>query len=188
MAEKFTDKLTGIVDDHKHMTVGESAITRIKEVVSKVSSVTEMQVADSGANLNSEVVHEQEQEAEEEAEEEAEQEEQKISAFSRDDEQHNPWVVDILTKVPSCKLGGEEPFYRFNEFQVRKDTPTLKFPENLLLSDNFFRPSWVGLGDRRLKNVGIVLEWNPDAAAKQLRAILGNYCLYIYIKYIYIEI
>ena len=39
----------------------------------------------------------------------------------------------------------------------------IEFPEALLLSDNFFRPLWVGLGVRRLKNVFIVMEWQPSA-------------------------
>lgn len=46
--------------------------------------------------LETEVVNEAEAEAEEEAEEEAEQEEQKMSAFSRDDEQANPWQLEEL--------------------------------------------------------------------------------------------
>ena len=35
------------------------------------------------------------------------------------------------------------------------------FPSSLLLTDNFYRKAWVGMGDRRLKNVGIVMEWVP---------------------------
>jgi hypothetical protein len=31
----------------------------------------------------------------------------------------------------------------------------------LLVSDNFFRPKWVGTGDRRLKNIALVVEWIP---------------------------
>merc|ERR1719261_1570052 len=104
-----------------------------------------------GPSLTSEVVHENEQE--EEAEEEAEEEEQKMSAFSRDDEQHNPWAVNLLCHSPSGEIGGDkdEAFYFFSNFQARPEQPRLTFPSNLLLSDNFFRPRWCGLGDRRLK-------------------------------------
>ena len=49
--------------------------------------------------LETEVVNEAEAEAEEEAEEEAEQEEQKMSAFSRDDEQANPWQLEELNAL-----------------------------------------------------------------------------------------
>ena len=52
---------------------------------------------------------------------------------------------------------------------MRVEQPRLVFPERLLLSDNFFRPRWVGLGDRRLKNVCIVLEWIPEAWKESLR-------------------
>ena len=33
----------------------------------------------------------------------------------------------------------------------------------LKVSDNYFRPRWVGLGERRLKNVTFVLEVDPAA-------------------------
>ena len=117
----------------------------------------------SGSNLsfNAEVVHENEQEAEEEEQKEAEEEEQKVSAFSRDDEQHNPWSSSLLCKVPSLKLG-DEAFYQFLHFHVRDEHPKIQFPPYLLLSDNYFRPRWVGLGDRRLKNISVILELAPQ--------------------------
>eukprot|EP01106_Pelomyxa_sp_JSP_P002252 TRINITY_DN1345_c0_g1_i1.p1 TRINITY_DN1345_c0_g1~~TRINITY_DN1345_c0_g1_i1.p1 ORF type:complete len:240 (+),score=48.34 TRINITY_DN1345_c0_g1_i1:187-906(+) len=33
-----------------------------------------------------------------------------------------------------------------------------------MLTDNFFRPRWVGVGDRRIKNAGVVLEFVPTYA------------------------
>jgi hypothetical protein len=112
-------------------------------------------------NRDAHVVREQEQEAQEEAEEEAEQEEERESRYSREDEQPNPWPVVLLGKQPSLKRG-EEAFYPFCEFHVRKEQPMLPFPPNLLLTDNFFRPSWISTGDRRLKNVTFILVWFPD--------------------------
>jgi len=92
-----------------------------------------------------------------------------VSAFSLDDEQSNPWAAQLLGKVPSCRVNTDEAFYRFADFRVRTDQRTIAFPGNLLLSDNFFRPRWAGLGDRRLKNVGLVLEWVPEANKDQIR-------------------
>ena len=37
----------------------------------------------------------------------------------------------------------------------------LPFPNDMMITDNFFRPSWIGIGDRRLKNIALVLEWVP---------------------------
>ena len=95
---------------------------------------------------------------EEEQEEEAEEEEQKVSAFTRDDEHHNPWATKVLTTRP-CGVLGDEPFYPLSQLQVRAEQPLLPFPDTLWLSDNFFKTRWRGLGDRKLKNVAIVLEW-----------------------------
>jgi hypothetical protein len=120
------------------------------------------------------VVNEAEAEAEEEAEQEAEQEEQKMSAFGRDDEQANPWALEEVQQVERIATGGEaggparsgvsaqerldHPFYPLSAFRVAPAQPTLSFPAPLLVSDNFFRPRWVGLGERRLKNVVFLLE------------------------------
>ena len=80
----------------------------VAAVVAKVKQVAAMAaVSDSSdSGLNSEVVHENEQE--EEAEEEAEEEEQKQSAFSREDEQHNPWPTAILASPPRPTTGGRD--------------------------------------------------------------------------------
>jgi hypothetical protein len=63
-----------------------------------------------------EVVHENEQEAQEEAEEEAEEEEEKVSAYTRDDEQPIPWSAQLLTQKPT--LSHKDPFYPLAAFQV----------------------------------------------------------------------
>lgn len=46
-------------------------------------------------------------------------------------------------------------------FRVHKDHNQLTFPDNIFLTGNWFRPRWMGNGDRRLKNVEAVLEWMP---------------------------
>lgn len=136
-------------------------------------------VEDAGGSFETLVVNEAEAEAEEEAEQEAEQEEQKMSAFSRDDEQANPWAPAALLRFPSPDQAalfpgtpavptsepGDHPFYPLSAFRVATGQAPLAFPPPLLVSDNYFRPRWVGLGQRRLKNVAFILEWCPGAGS-----------------------
>jgi hypothetical protein len=164
----FAVKMEALLDEHLAMTA-EADAARVAAVRSKAVAVSEAIVAAPDAELNAEVVHEQE--AEEEAEEEAQQEEQRASAFCRDDEQPNPWETTLLRKKPTL-AGGEDPFITFSSFRIGEGVPTLPFPPNVLLTDNFFRASWIGMGDRRLKNVGLVVEWCPDAGNVQWRRTL----------------
>ncbi|CAJ1327072.1 unnamed protein product [Effrenium voratum] len=120
---------------------------------SKVSEAQEMQ-----QGFTAEVVHEQE--AEQQQEQEEEQEEEQESAFTRDDEQPNPWASKILMEPPEGSQ--DRPFYRLRCFRARPEQPLLPVDSSLWLSDNFFRPSWVGLGERRLKTCHVVLEWHPE--------------------------
>jgi hypothetical protein len=55
-------------------------------------------------------------------------------------------------------LSGEHPFYPLREFRVALGHPLLPFPSALLVSDNYFRPRWIGVGERRLKNIVFLLE------------------------------
>jgi hypothetical protein len=152
---------------------------RVRLVAARVANVADAAAAAAmggQAALDSEVVHEQEAEAEEQAEEEAEQEEQRQSAFTRDDEQHNPWPAALLAapSLAALSAGGQSsPFYAAREFRTRAGHEPLAFPPALLLSDNFFRPSWIGLGDRRLKNASVVLEWLPGAGERAVRALVA---------------
>jgi hypothetical protein len=123
---------------------------------------------DSSAQLQATVVHENEKQQEEEAQKQVRQQKIKQSAFARDDEQPHPWHVSHLARkfrdaAPRSKISARDTsaFYEFREFTSRPDIKSLAFPASLLLSDNFFRTAWVGLGDRRLKNVGIIMEWIP---------------------------
>ncbi|CAI5729997.1 unnamed protein product [Peronospora destructor] len=139
--------------------------------------------------LTAEVVHENEAEAEEEAEEEAEQEEQKMSAFTRDDEHPVPWCASVLADQPAqagAASAGDEmktaveqqqeeeanDFYPFSQFQAHAECPKIDFPEKLLMSGNFFRRQWVGLGERRVKNVGLILEWSPLLHQEAMKAVV----------------
>ena len=101
----------------------------------QVAAVTA--VSDDNKNLNSEVVHENEQE--EEAEEEAEEEEQKQSAFSREDEQHNPWPATTLLAPPTSAADPEDgpaedaALYDLAAYRSRLERPLLPFPQIIKL-------------------------------------------------------
>ncbi|AIO00701.1 hypothetical protein LPMP_311130 [Leishmania panamensis] len=115
-------------------------------------------------DLNAEIVHEQE--AEQEQEQEAEQEEQRVSAFSRDDESQIGWAVDTLRTCGAISADTVRPthgccFYQMSSFQVRPSQPQLQVSSQYLVSDNYFRLDWHGVGERRLKNIFLFLEWVP---------------------------
>lgn len=45
--------------------------------------------------------------------------------------------------------------------------PLLPVSESLWLTDNFFRPRWVGMGDRKLKSAFVALEWHPELSKER---------------------
>jgi hypothetical protein len=156
----FADKVDALVAQHAHFAPpGSKGAERIMAVQQKtLDSKSQSKSNSSEMAMETMVVNEAEAEAEEEAEEEAEQEEQKMSAFGRDDEQANPWNISELTAMGSASNDGSHPFYSLSKFQAVKDQPLLQLPSPLLFSDNYFRPRWIGLGERRLKNVVFILE------------------------------
>ncbi|CAK9024379.1 unnamed protein product [Durusdinium trenchii] len=142
--------------------------TVLLERIAAESQVAEHQEMHQG--FAAEVVHEQEQEQQQEQEEE--QEEEQENAFTRDDEQANPWRAQVLSDAPKEEGEGERPFYRLCHFRARPEQPQLPLDDELWLSDNFFRPSWVGLGERRLKTASVLLEWHPEISqARQKRGM-----------------
>merc|ERR1712070_26423 len=106
-----------------------------------------------------------------------------MSAFSRDDEQANPWRTDQLANIKAAgevsgagepagmPPSGDNPFYSLSKFQATEEQPMLPFPPCLLVSDNYFRPRWIGLGERRLKNIVFVLEVQPGAKQRGSRNV-----------------
>ena len=160
---KFGGRLRELVEEHGAFMQSAQDQERVQSVLAKVEEVSALvEVTEGSQALETEVVHEQE--AEEEQEEEAEEEQEKVSMFTRDDEEQQPWAARHLASRPRCVLGGDECFYRMADFQTRDAQPKLAFSPDLLLSDNFYRPRWSGMGDRRLKNVSLLLEWTPEAA------------------------
>jgi len=170
----YAERLKETVKEYSAFTEGNEAVAkRVDVIVKRLTEAMEMQqqqqeaqgttVDDGGRGmeLNAEVVHEQEAQEQEEAEEEAEEEEQKMSQFSRDDEQQNPWPVASLGNVPAGEI--TDAFYHLSLFHVKAEQPCMSFPDNMLVTDNFFRPTWIGFGQRRLKNAHAFMELIPRA-------------------------
>jgi hypothetical protein len=153
-------------------TARQDATRRVTLVLSRMTNSSGGGDADrddddpeAAVGLSAEVVHEQE--AEEEQEQEAEQEEQRVSHFSRDDEQHIPWaMLPVLSNaatvdVAATRLGPatNSPFFQCNGLQLRPDQPMLDVDPGYFVSDNFFRATWRGSGERRLKNCMLFAHW-----------------------------
>jgi hypothetical protein len=80
---------------------------------------------------------------------------------SRNLERPKPWPVCMLDKDPPTSLMDNSeghPFFPLKCFSLLMH-PTLKFPSPLLLSRNYYNPTWTGL--RRLKNIIVLVEWTP---------------------------
>jgi hypothetical protein len=168
----FSARLGRLLAEHDSMISSPSDKERVAGVVLKITQVSDARNVEH--NLDAEIVQENEAEAEEEAEEEAQQEEQKMDAFTRDDEQPNPWLSSLLGALPNVSASGEDPFYPLHQFRVRAAQPQLPFPPNLLISDNCFRPRWIGVGDRRLKNVSLIVEWVPEEGKHRLQKEIAH--------------
>jgi hypothetical protein len=79
----------------------------------------------------------------------------------------------------SCREDGsvtsvqqDASFYSFSKLRMSKDQAELTLPENLFLSDNFFKVRWHGMGNRRLKTCIVILQWiYPGQAAPVFASI-----------------
>lgn len=186
MKKDLADVIAALVHANASFVTTAPELARIEDVKQRLAHSSSHHVAadDDGSEqgdlrLTAEVVHENEAEAEEEAEEEAEQEEQKMSAYTRDDEHPIPWSASVLAQSPlattvAAVADEDGAFYPFAQFQAHAECPAIAFPAQLLVSGNFFRRRWVGLGERRVKNVGLVLEWTPLGQQEALRTVVHH--------------
>jgi len=165
--QPFYDKVHDLIAENKHFITSDAAQRLVEDVAERVKYTKDLATEE----LEAEVVNENEQEQQQQQEEEAEEEQEKVSRYTRDDEQANPWQISLLNSEPTC-VAGEAPFYRFSAFSVRRSQPKLEFPPYLLCSDNWFRPRWIGLGDRRLKNVLVIMEWYPKSFGTRLQRLV----------------
>ena len=144
------------------------------------------------SDIETEQCREQEQEKEQEQEQEQEIEMERYvdMAYQRDGEEPRRWAFCTLGQLPktdaadaadaatvstaaarasrapcwALPLFGDGTFYPASEFRVHSRAP-LPFPPSLAVSRNHFNLEW--MGERRLKNAVMVLEWVPCVA--QLR-------------------
>ena len=89
-----------------------------------------------------------------------------MSQFCRDDENPLPWQVPVLSSNPgiarveaslveardagtefpfSSLVVGDDVFYPLALFHMSTSHQPLPFPRSILVSSNYFRPSWAGL-------------------------------------------
>ena len=91
-------------------------------------------------------------------------------AYQRDNEEPQRWAFITLGETRHETQSGEAlaapfvegSFYPASEFRLHGRSP-LPFPEYLAVSRNHFNKEWVG--ERRIKNAVMVLEWVPDVTA-----------------------
>ena len=125
--------------------------------------VGQFSMIESSANrLDTEQEREQEQEQEKEVEARKDQqiEVEKFvdREYSRQEETQRPWPFSVLSRpVPTYSAldsaSAAYPFYHLREFKLRHQD-SLCFPDQLMLSSNYFNLNWSGL--RRIKNVVMV--------------------------------
>lgn len=89
-------------------------------------------------------------------------------AYRRDGEQARPWPFRSLSELGDGSLAQLAPFgggtfYPASDFKLHGRS-SLPFPQYLCVSRNHFDPAWDG--ERRLKNVVMVLEWMLPSASK----------------------
>jgi Ca2+-binding EF-hand superfamily protein len=171
----FLDNLTAKADVHRDFINGrESAETALATVSQHAAGagVSSAASALQQRSLNSEMVQEAEQEAEKQKDKRVQQEQQVQVRYSREDEHQIPWPVHslshlLLPDTKSSMVGSDatemHPFYPYSRFSVRgAGLSDIHMPSHVLLSHNYFRPEWAAMGQRRLKNVAVVLDWMPQ--------------------------
>eukprot|EP00617_Octactis_speculum_P025092 CAMPEP_0185746580 /NCGR_PEP_ID=MMETSP1174-20130828/5173_1 /TAXON_ID=35687 /ORGANISM="Dictyocha speculum, Strain CCMP1381" /LENGTH=754 /DNA_ID=CAMNT_0028421361 /DNA_START=123 /DNA_END=2387 /DNA_ORIENTATION=+ len=69
--------------------------------------------------------------------------------------------------------GKSKPLYSWSDFKIprglgKKNFTPLRFPDYMLLSQNYYNSSWSIGGLHRLKNIMVILEWVPSKSAIEL--------------------
>ncbi|KAL4123646.1 hypothetical protein PRIC2_009497 [Phytophthora ramorum] len=175
MKKQLSDVIGKLIETHEDFLKTSEETTRVTAVKQRLAhssgSLAEDGSEQGDLRLTAEVVHENEAEAEEEAEEEAEQEEQKMSAFTRIGA-GSTGDEEMKTAIQQHQEEETNVFYPFSQFQAHAECPQIAFPPELLMSGNFFRRRWVGLGERRVKNVGLILEWSPLLHQEAMKTVV----------------
>jgi len=92
--------------------------------------------------------------------------------FSREIPAPHLWRIDALGRTPELDASD---FYPLSNLKLRDNSfAPLRFPSSLLLSLNYFRPTWFKTAHRRLKNVIMLLDWAPGVASTGVAVHVGN--------------
>jgi hypothetical protein len=134
----------------------------LAQVQQMIDSVKGLRLSNHQASLEAEQTQEQEEEREKELEDEKEKEIEieKFSdaAYSRENEAPVPWDFTNLADASQC-----DQFYAADKLKLFKRKP-LALPSYVQFSQNYFNPKWSG--ERRLKNVVMLMEWVPSLAQR----------------------
>jgi len=156
--KSFKDVINHHTSEFKEFIVGDD--WKVIEDVSKVVSDSIEDVSEN--HFNAEMVREQEQEQEQQREQQQEKELElekfEDKAYSREQEEQKPWPFKLLKQ----SVQENKQFAPLNQFHLYKRRP-VSFPPYTMFSNNYFDPTWSG--DRRIKNVVMVLEWVPTLAS-----------------------
>jgi hypothetical protein len=166
----------------EHLGMNEKDDERLQLVRNRTAggSTDNMKVVRGGLEQTRE--QQQEKEQEQQQMKEREQEEEQMTQFCRDEEAPIPWPVEVLMQPPGNRVDsafiqqrdageefpfsklvvGNDAFFPMALFHATTSQPQLPFPRHVMMSSNYFRPRWAGLGDRRLKNICLVVEWVLD--------------------------
>ena len=156
--EPFDEVLASMVSKHARW-LDEKNQTLAQGIVDGVKGA---RISNHQAALEAEQTQEQEEEREKELEDEKEKEieVEKFSdaAYSRENEAPIPWAFANLADVARC-----DQFYGGSDFKLFK-RKALALPDYVQFSRNYFNPKWSG--ERRLKNVVMLLEWVPKLSLR----------------------
>ncbi len=153
---RFADRIRGMIDSHSTLIRKDAEIEICEDILRDVG---EYEMLDEGGKtLDQEQEREQQQEQQREVkarrDQEIEVEKFVDQAYRRDNETQQPWHISDL-----AKLSESEQFYPLSKFKLQHRRP-LAFPDRMMVSSNFFNPTWNGL--RRIKNCIMVLEVVSD--------------------------
>jgi thiol-disulfide isomerase/thioredoxin len=157
----FSEIIAELVANKKDMFITTESETAI--IASLIQTVQGVVENGQERAFNQDMVREQEEEKEK-MKEIVEEKELEITQFKdqqymRDMEEPSPWLFCGLSDFEMMTNGEPAPFYAASEFKLFARQP-LRFPHNMLVSNNFFDKRWSG--QRRVKNVVIAMEWVVD--------------------------
>jgi len=153
----FADVLVAMRDSFAEFLFKPKDMQMTEEILSLVSHSVGLE----GVETEQCREQEQEKETEQEQEQEIEMERYVDMAYQRDGEESKRWAF--------CTLGDADApqFYPAHSFHLHGRNP-LAFSPDLKISVNHYDPKWIG--DRRLKNAYVSLEWIPSVSALHSRS------------------